>query len=178
MSVFRSRNLLKAAGLFLYAAAASLIFSGHASAQFAFGGDAPIEVDADRIEYEGGIAVLSGQVQIVQSDVRILADQVNLYRAELGSGQLGDVTKIEAVGNFYYITPLEKVRGDRGVYEQSLGRITVTGDVILEDSNGSIGTGNSLIYNVGTKEALLQSECQGRKCADRVKLLIDNNGNR
>ncbi len=171
MSFAVSRSLLKIAGLVLCAGSVAL----PASAQFAFGGDAPIEVDADRIEYEGGVAVLTGQVQIVQSDARILADQVSLYRAQLEDGQLGDVTKIEALGNFYYITPLEKVRGDSGVYEQTLGRITVTGDVILEDSNGSIGTGHSLVYNVNSKEAVLQSDCQGRKCPDRVKLLIDNN---
>lgn len=136
-----------------------------ACAQFAFGGDAPIEVDADRIEYEGATAIMTGQVQVVQADVRILADKMVLYRATLPSGKYGDVVKIDASGNFYYITPEEKVTGQRGVYEKDADRITITGDVVLEDSEGNLAAGNSLVYNLTRKEALLNGECKGRGCA-------------
>lgn len=159
------------------AALAAMGLAPSASAQFAFGGDEPIEVDADRIEYDGNLTVLTGQVQVVQADVRILADTINLYRAELGDGRLGDVTRIDAIGNFYYITPREKVHGEQGVYEQDKDRITVTGDVILEDAAGNIGTGNRLVYNLTSKEALLQGDCEGRAaCNSRASAVIANNG--
>lgn len=154
--------------------AAIIALPSAAHAQFAFGGDAPIEVDADKIEYDGRLTILTGQVQIVQADVRILADKVNLYRSDLGGGRLGDVRRIDAIGSFYYITPQEKVRGEKGVYEQDKDRITVTGDVILEDSTGNIGTGTKLVYNLTSKEALLEGDCKGRKCSSRPSLIIDN----
>lgn len=160
---------------FILAAALACGISAPAMAQFAFGGDAPIAVDADRAEYKGQLTILTGQVQVVQEDVRILSDRMDLYRADLGGGRLGDVTRIDATGNFYYITPQEEVRGEKGVYEQDKDRITVTGNVVLKDSEGNLASADRLVYDLTTKEAFLDGNCKGRQCPDgRIKILIPN----
>lgn len=153
-----------------------------ASAQFAFGGDAPIKVDADKIEYDGRLTILTGQVEVIQEGTRILADRMELYRAQLGGGRLGDVTRIDAIGNFYYIAPDQKVRGEKGVYMQAADTLTVTGNVVLGDDTGNVGTSDRFVYNLTTREAVLEGTCTGRACTSgRPSLIIDNgqtSGNR
>lgn len=155
-------------------AALGLTVAAPAQAQFAFGsGDVPTKIDADKADYKGRLTVLTGQVQVQQGDVRILADTMNVYRVDLGGGKLGPIERIDAIGNFYYITPNEKVRGQKGIYEDRKEIITITGDVILEDSSGNVGTGTKLIYNLKNKEAVMQGDCKGRACRDgRVNILI------
>ena len=159
-------------------AALALLAPISAHAQFAFGGDGPIDVDADKIEYKGELTILTGQVQVVQAGTRILADQMKLFRSRLPGGQLGDVTRIEADGDFYYISPEQKVSGKRGVYEQQSNRITVTGDVILGDNTGNVGTTERFVYDLGTKNAVLEGTCKGRACTSGRPSLIIDNGNR
>ena len=153
---------------------AALLTAMPASAQFAFGGDAPVSVSADKADYRGQLTILTGQVEVIQGDVRVLANRMELYRADLGGGRLGDINRIDAEGDFYYITPNEKVRGNKGVYEQAADRITVTGNVVLEQDTGNLVSGEKLVYNLTSKQALLDGSCQGRACTSgRVEILID-----
>ncbi len=150
-----------------------------AAAQFAGNSGEPITIDADNSRLEGGLAIFTGQVDARQGDVRILTDKMTITgRQGGGSGinaAMGDIDKIVAVGNFYYITPTQEVRGEQGIYQQASNDFTVTGNVILLQ-NDSVVTGDKLIYNLDTEEAQVVSECQGRKCGPqkRVRVLIQN----
>ena len=167
--------------IFAAAMATSALFSSPAMAQFAGNSGAPITIDADDSRLEGGLAIFSGQVDARQGDVRILTDKMTITgRQNGGSGinsAMGDIEKIVAVGNFYYITPTQEVRGSQGVYTQADNNFTVTGDVILLQDD-SVVTGDKLIYNLDTEEARVVSECQGRKCGNkqRVRVLIKSTG--
>lgn len=165
-----SRSVIKAA-----LCTAALSFTAlPASAQFAFGGDAPVSVSADKADYRGRLTILTGQVEVVQGDVRVLANRMELYRADLGGGRLGDINRIDAEGDFYYITPNEKVRGNKGVYEQAADRITVTGNVVLEQDTGNLVSGEKLVYNLTSKQAQLDGNCKGRACqSGRVSMVIE-----
>ena len=110
--MFKSRFLT---GLTL--ATASLMFAIPAQAQFATNSKAPIKGSADNVDYRQDVTVLSGQVDIRQDDVRILSDTMKIYSGGgSGAAAFDDVRKIEAIGNFYYITPDQEVRGEQGVY--------------------------------------------------------------
>ncbi|WP_017931485.1 LptA/OstA family protein [Robiginitomaculum antarcticum] len=164
--------------LLLATIGATFLAAVPAQAQFALGsGNVPTKIDADKADYKGRITILTGQVQVQQGDVRILADRMDVYRTDLGGGKLGPIERIDAVGNFFYITPTEKVKGEKGVYEETKGVITITGDVVLEDSSGNVGTGKKLVYNLESKEAVMQGDCKGRPCTSgRVGILIPGNG--
>ncbi len=142
-----------------------------AQAQFDFGGDAPILIDAEQATYKNNVTVLTGKVDVRQGDAQILSDEMKIFRAAGQNGvdgSLGLVTRIEASGNFRYITPENTVSGDRGVYIRESGKITVTGNVQLVQPSGSRVRGDKLTYSIQTKSAKFGDECVGEGCNGRV----------
>ena len=147
-----------------------------ALAQFSGDSSADTILLADDIITAKGKVTLSGQADIRQGDIRLLADEVVIFT----SGETGNdlvstdgFTRVIATGNFYYITPDQEVRGDKGVYTAATDSFVVTGDVVLLQE-GSVVTGESLNYNLTTREAKVEGKCNGRKCGKgrRVAILI------
>ncbi len=148
-----------------------VLFSGSAQAQFNFGGDAPILIDAETATYKNNITILTGNVDVRQGDAQILSDEMKIYRApnsDSPDSAIGVVTRIEATGNFEYITPDNRVTGNKGVYVRQSGKITVTGDVALVQPSGSRVRGEKLTYFIETKSAKFGDECVGEGCNGRV----------
>ncbi len=153
-----------------------LIMPVTAQAQFARDNNAPIDATADNIRSGAGVTTLSGQVDVRQGATRILADQMKIYTG--GTGVVGvttDINRIEASGNFYYITPDQEVKGNKGTYNQADDTFVVTGDVILLQGE-NIVTGDRLIYNLTSEDARVVGSCKGRRCGKqgRVNILIKN----
>jgi len=151
-----------------------------ANAQFARNNNAPIEATADDIVNTAGTTTLTGQVDVRQGDTRILADKMKIFGGVVGAGgssAASDISRIEATGNFYYLTPEQEVRGNNGVYVQATDTFTITGNVILLQGE-NIVTGETLIYNLTTEEARVVGTCKGRRCGakGRVKILLKNTG--
>jgi len=105
-----------------------------------------------------------------------LADKVVIFTSD-GSGtglvSTDGINRIVATGNFYYITPEQEVRGDKGVYTAATDSFDVTGDVVLLQQD-SVVTGERLKYNLTTRAAEVAGDCNGRKCGKgrRVAILI------
>lgn len=146
-----------------------------AHAQFSSDSSAPTILNADDAFTSNGVITLTGQADIRQGDVRLLADEVQIYTDGGGGGLISTsgFTRMVATGNFYYITPDQEVRGDKGVYTRTDESFVVTGDVVLLQDD-SVVTGKKLNYNLETREAKVVGECEGRKCAKgrRVSILI------
>lgn len=146
-----------------------------AYAQFSPDSSAPTILDADDAYTESGIITLVGQADIRQGDVRLLADKVQIYTEGSSGGLIATsgFTRMVATGNFYYITPEQEVRGDKGVYTSENESFVVTGDVVLLQDD-SVVTGERLDYNLQTREAKVRGDCNGRKCKKgrRVSILI------
>ena len=161
-------------------ATALLALAAPAHAQFAPDSDAPVRGAADQASYQPGLTKLSGQVDVRQADARILADEMDIYSAgsrapgAQGSGAFEDISRIVATGNFYYITPEQEVRGERGVYEAASETFTITGNVIFLQGEDNIVTGDTLVYDLTTNQARMMGSCQGRRCGSqgRVNILI------
>jgi len=153
-----------------------------ALAQFSTNSGQDTVLDADDVASSKGVVTLSGQAEIRQGDVRLLAETVRIYTGGnnegIGISNTSSIDRIEAEEDFYYLTATQEVRGQKGVYTQADNNFVVTGDVILlQDDN--IVTGDSLTYNLDTEEARVVSNCKGRKCGrnNRVRVLIKNSGN-
>lgn len=146
-----------------------------AFAQFSTNSSDAIVLDADDASTSNGLIFLSGQVDIRQGDVRLLADKVQIYTDGSDSGLVttSGFSRMVATGNFYYLTPGQEVRGDKGVYTQATESFVVTGDVVLLQED-SVVTGERLNYNLTTREAKVVGGCNGRKCGKgrRVSILI------
>jgi len=150
-----------------------------AHAQFASDSSAPISISADNASYQGEKTILTGGVDVRQGDVRVLADKMTVYSAAAGALNQNDISRIVAEGNFYYLTPEQDVRGDQGVYTRTNDTFVVTGNVIMKQADGNVITGDKLIYNLTTKNAVVIGNCKGRKCGSkgRVNILIKNTQN-
>ncbi|WP_298914519.1 LptA/OstA family protein [uncultured Algimonas sp.] len=151
-----------------------------ANAQFArAGGDTLLY--ADDVESVDGVITLTGQADVRQGDVRILADEIVIHSRQDGGASAGpsvgtvadDIDRVIATGNFFYITPEQEVRGNQGVYTAADDTFVVTGDVILTQED-SVVRGTRLIYELNTQKARVVTDCQGRRCPtqERVAILI------
>ncbi len=159
----------------LFVSAALLTVPSTAFAQFSADSSAPTILNADDAFTANGVITLTGQADIRQGDVRLLADKVEIYTEGGGNGLIATsgFTRMVATGNFYYITPDQEVRGDKGVYTRADESFVVTGDVVLLQDD-SVVTGRVLNYNLQTREAKVAGNCEGRKCGKgrRVSILI------
>ncbi len=147
-----------------------------AFAQFSPDSTADTILYADDTVSRDGVITLTGQADIRQGDVRLLADKVEIYTDGSSGGGLVSTdgfTRMVATGNFYYITPEQEVRGDKGVYTRATESFVVTGDVVLLQDD-SVVTGTKLDYNLKTRAANVKGDCKGRSCAKnrRVAILI------
>lgn len=128
--------------------------TGTAAAQLAAGGG-PISYSADNLEYVDGARqlVLTGEVEIAQKDATLRANKLTLFFAPgaSGAGQTvanGDIERIVAEGNVFYLRPDQTARGDRAVYETSKDAVTFQGNVIVANADNVI-RGESLVLDIG-----------------------------
>ena len=102
---------------------------------------------------------------------------MHIYRAKAdegvdGSIKMGAVTRIEAEGNFVYITPDTRVTGQRGVYEKATNMITVTGNVRVKQASGNTAQTDKLFYNTKPETIRFKGDCLGKNCKSRSTIRI------
>lgn len=165
-----------AAGLTL----ATCLWAPNAFAQLA-PGNGPIDMSADQLELVDAdhIAIWKGAVDAIQGDNRMRANQVTLIfsgkaRAANASSagapgkNWGDVQRMEAEGDVFFVSPQQRARGNRAIYELSSGNLVMTGDVIVAQGD-SVVRGDKLIIEVKTGHATMVSAAQGRGAPNRVR---------
>ena len=111
---------------------------------------AAVQYGADAGEYTPEGFALRGRAEVTQGTNRIRADAIQ------GFTNNGDLTRVEASGNVYFVTPSQNMRGNRAVYNLVDGTVVVTGDVVLTQGQNVL-TGGRLVYNVRTETARIES---------------------
>ena len=159
-----------------------------ARAQIA-GGGGPIDVTADELEMFDAqkLAVWRGKVEALQGPNRMLADQLNVYfsgrtgaPAPNANGQSsvgrnwGEVQRLVADGNVFFISPQQTARGLRAVYEVAPDTITMTGDVVIVTGENVV-KGDKLVIQVKTGHATIVSDAKGRNQPERVRGVFYSN---
>ena len=120
-----------------------------------FQGGQPIMWGADEVSRTPTVLSLRGRAELIQGDNRIRADRVEAAVTD------GDLTRVEAAGNVYFVTTEQTIRGDRAVYTPATDTIILTGDVILTQGQ-NVMTGARLTYNTRTEAALMDGGSGGR----------------
>lgn len=115
----------------------------------------PIMYGANTGEYTPTGIALRGDAEILQGQNRLRAEAVEVTLTN------GAITRIEASGGVYYVTPEQTLRGDRATYAVSTGVVTVTGDVILTQGQNVL-TGSTATYDVDSRTARLAGGSSGR----------------
>lgn len=113
--------------------------------------DAPVAWGGDDLEILPTGFALIGRAEVTQGQNRLRAQRLNLV---FGEGQR-DLQRIEAVGEVFFVTPTQTMRGDRGVYDMATEELVVTGEVILSEGENVV-RGGRLVYNVRTETGRMQ----------------------
>lgn len=133
----------------LLTAAALLAIAGPALPQSASTASQGFAYSADDGNLTPTTVSLRGRAEIVQGGNRIRANAIEATRG--GSG----VSRIEATGDVYFVTPDQSMRGERAVYTPGNDEIVVTGDVVLTQGRNVL-TGNRIVYNTRTETARIE----------------------
>ncbi|MEQ1619425.1 MAG: LptA/OstA family protein, partial [Terricaulis sp.] len=153
------KAILTAAAAFLGAA----LLAPTAGAQLSETGG-PVSYSADNLEYLDGDRrlVLVGDVDIVQADARLRADRITLFFSRssaspqdnqgLGSG---DIERMIAEGEVYYVRPAQSARGNRAVYEVAQDAVTFSGNVVVA-SDDNVIRGETLVLEIGTRRTTIR----------------------
>jgi lipopolysaccharide export system protein LptA len=157
------RPLAIAAGAFL----ATALAAPAAHAQLSENGG-PVSYSADNLEYFDGERrlVLTGDVDIVQNDARLRADRITLFFSSstaAGQGQegqglgSGDIQRMIAEGEVYYVRPAQSARGNRAVYEVAEDSVTFTGNVVVA-SDENVIRGETLVLQIGSRRTTIRPQ--------------------
>jgi lipopolysaccharide export system protein LptA len=121
-------------------------------------GAGPLDISADRGEVfdAEGRVVYTGDVNVIRGAARLRADRVEAFFSRSQGGGFSDLERIVATGDVFYVTPNEIARGDRGVYDLTLGQITLTGSVVLTQGC-NVSTGEELVADLDGRESRLSS---------------------
>jgi len=130
----------------------------------------PIAIGADDGEYATDRISLRGRAEVTQGDNRLRAEAMTAYR-----DAQGQITRVEATGTVYFVTPTQSMRGDRAVYTLSNGELVVTGNVILNQGKNVL-TGGRLVYNVNTDAANMSGAPRGGTAGSRIQGVFYPNG--
>ena len=92
---------------------------------------APVDISADEQETISSQCktIFRGAVEVLQETSRLRAAKMTLYnqkKAKSGDGSgCGNVDRVEAEGEVFYVTPKQTVRGDRATYDYASNTIVV-----------------------------------------------------
>jgi len=158
-----------AAGLLLAAA------STGALAQNVSGKNGPVQVGGDNWHADQSVHTeyWDGRVEVQQDDARLRADHIKLIHAGGGpngdSKSWGDVIRMEASGNVYYVTEDRTMTGDNAVYTKDDDTVVVTGAKVILKQGQNVMTGTRLVAhpNAGTStfDSAPDSDNHGRVVA-------------
>jgi lipopolysaccharide export system protein LptA len=132
----------------LVALAAALALPIAAAAQEAavgFGGgdfdrSAPVEVAADSLDIDQatGRAVLTGNVVIVQGELRLSADEVTVdYATDAQAGQRR-IERMNAVGDVLLVAGEDAAEGRTATYTLTTAQVLMTGDVVVTQGGNTL----------------------------------------
>jgi lipopolysaccharide export system protein LptA len=102
----------------------------------------PVEVTSDslRVERDGGTAVFTGNVVVVQGDLRLSAAEVSVIYTPQVEGQPRQIDRITATGGVVFVTPQEVAESATAVYTLGDGRLTMEGSVLLTQGPNTLAS--------------------------------------
>jgi len=154
----------------------ALLCGGAAMAQTAGGGNnssAPVDISADEQEVINSQCktIFRGAVEVLQDKARMRAATMTVYNRRKvpgkasatpgGNADCGDVDRVEADGNVFYVTPEQTVRGDHAVYDYATDTIVVTGDVVAVQGQ-DVARGDRMTIKTKTNDVKMESNATGR----------------
>lgn len=122
--------------------------------------NAPVDFSADRIELQdrSDRAVLSGNVDVVQGDMRLKADRVTIAYNAANHNQ---VNRMDASGGVVLTSRSETARAQFGIYDLKTRLVTMIGGVVLQRPGQGETRGSRMVLNLNTGFATLDGGSVG-----------------
>jgi lipopolysaccharide export system protein LptA len=129
--------------------------------------NAPVDFSADRIELQdkSDRAVLTGNVDITQGDMRLRAARVTIAYT---SADHTEVNRMDASGGVTLTSPTETARSQFGIYDLRTRLVTMIGNVVLTRQDRGETRGNRMVLNMNTGFATLDGGMVGNRAGGRV----------
>ena len=154
------------------------LLGGGAMAQTAAGGNdssAPVDISANEQEVINSQCktIFRGAVEVLQDKARMRANVMTVYNRRAkpgkaasasspnGGNDCGDVDRVEADGEVFYVTPEQSVRGDHAVYDYATDTVVVTGDVVAVRGQ-DVARGDRMTIKTKTNDVKMESNATGR----------------
>lgn len=115
-------------------------------------GDEPVEVTSNQLAVDqlAGTALFTGDVVVVQGEIRINAPEMLVQYITLPDGSIGEeVDTITATGGVLMVTPTEEAESDMAVYTPARDEVVMTGNVLLTQGPNTVN-GTRLTVDVNT----------------------------
>lgn len=129
--------------------------------------NAPVDFAADRIELQDRAdrAVLTGNVDITQGDMRLRASRVTIAYTSADQTQ---VTRMDASGGVTLTSRTETARAQFGIYDLRSRLVTMIGGVVLSRPGQGETRGNRMVLNMNSGLATLDGGAVGGSGGGRV----------
>lgn len=107
----------------------------------------PVEVTSDSLSVNqtDGTATFSGNVVVVQGEMRLSAAEVLVEYAEGGKG----IARLHATGDVLLAGPTEAAEADEAIYTIASGEVVMKGDVLLTQG-GTAVSGQTMVMDLAT----------------------------
>ncbi len=138
----------------------------------------PVDITADELEVQNKACVSTwrGKAEALQGTARLRANTIRAVFATkpgasgaAGTGACGDLIRIEAEGDVFYVTSKEqRVRGDNGVYDAQGESVTLTGDVVAVQGQNVL-RGTRMVFNTQTGEGRMVGANSGPNAKQRPR---------
>ena len=111
---------------------------------------APVEVTADAlsVNQSDGTALYTGNVVIIQGQMRLAAPRVLVVYAR----EAGRIARLEATGGVTLVSGEEAAEAERADYDIDAGSVVMSGNVLLTQGDNAL-TSNRLVVNLETGTA-------------------------
>lgn len=118
--------------------------------------NAPVDVSADRMEVQdrANRAIISGNVDVRQQDLRLNAARVMIAYSSGGTGGGTNIDQITATGGVTVRSPSETAQGQTAIYDINQRIITMLGDVNLQQGPNNV-RGGRLVMDMDTGRVVM-----------------------
>jgi lipopolysaccharide export system protein LptA len=120
-------------------------------------GSGPIEITANDIDMQPQqrVALLTGNAAVIQDGAILRAARIRITYTGTPSGDMGEIDKVFTETETFYVTPTERVRGDRAVFDRRTNTVQFTGNVIVTQGQNVL-KGAVLTLNTQTRASTMR----------------------
>jgi lipopolysaccharide export system protein LptA len=122
--------------------------------------NAPVDVEADRIEVQDRAdrAIFSGNVRVKQSDLTLQSQRLTVAYAGGGGGT--QIQRLDAAGGVTVVSPSERATGNFAIYDLNRKLITMLGNVNLVRGDSNV-RGGRLVIDLNSGRATVDGSAVG-----------------